>query len=123
VCTAVAGPGVPVLPLLQVSGAADQAHALQGGQGQSQAGNLATNFLKSLINSKNPDLDPCPGYGVTGSGSGSKTLIFCDFSLGTLFGRKEVLKISFNVILLLFEFLITYVIFRTEGHTSYFYVW
>jgi hypothetical protein len=38
VCTAVVGPGVPVLPLLQVFGAADQAHALQGGQGQSQAG-------------------------------------------------------------------------------------
>jgi hypothetical protein len=37
-CTAVVGPGVPVLPLLQVSGAADQAHPLQGGQGQSQAG-------------------------------------------------------------------------------------
>jgi hypothetical protein len=38
VCTAVVGPGVPVLPLLQVSGAAYQAHPLQGGQGQSQAG-------------------------------------------------------------------------------------
>jgi hypothetical protein len=43
--TAVVGPGVPVLPLLQVSGAADQAHALQGGQGQSQAGRLATRGL------------------------------------------------------------------------------